>query len=549
MNKQHKKSRRHFIRTAAIVIPGLWALSPAGATSVFEEQGAGKGNFDIVIYGATPAGVTAAVAAAREGRSVALVESLGIVGGMMSGGLAFSDSNQMFRSTLGGLFEEFHKRVEQVYIDRGVTLNYRVAVKDTQHWTYEPHVAEKVFHDLLKEAGVQLFLNETLVAATMRQKAITLFKTNTGRSFNAKVFIDATYEGDLMAAAKITYRVGREGRNELGESLAGATYPKKPVAVSALDSNRKPLPFISSTTVQPEGSGDHRIMTYSFRLSLSEDPVNRIPFTPPTGYHADQYELFRRFYKATPNAGIPFDLYPIPGNKLDGNNGIGHQLSTGLVGENWDYPDASPARRKQIWQQHITYTQGLLYFLMTDPEVPEKVRQRMQKMGYAKDEFAAYDHFPPVLYVREARRMVGAYFLTQKDILENKEKPDPIGVGSFPIDSHDCQRIAKPDGGFINEGTIFPAATRIDGRGIAYQIPYRCIIPKANECSNLLVPVCASSSHVAFSSLRVEPAWMVMGESAGIAAALAIESKASVQEVDTALLAKRLKAKGQVLTF
>ncbi|MBZ4189438.1 FAD-dependent oxidoreductase [Niabella beijingensis] len=552
MKDQNKKSRRHFIRTAAVaatVVPGLCAVPGAGATAFFLELTGWQAAFDIVVYGATPAGITAAVAAAREGRSVALIEPLAIAGGMMSGGLAFSDSNQMFRSMLGGLFEEFHQRVEKVYADRGIVLNYRVQEKDTRHWTYEPHVAELVFNGLLKEAGVQVFLNETLTTVTTRRKAIEQLKTTSGKSYKGTVFIDASYEGDLMAAAKVSYRVGRESREEFGESLAGAAYPKQAVAAMALNAQQKPLPLISGTTLPAAGAGDHRIMTYSFRLCLSEDPANSVPFTAPEGYDADRYELFRRYYRIAPESGIPLDLYPIPGNKLDGNNGIGRQLSSGLVGENWDYPDAGPQRRKEIWKQHVTYTQGLLYFLMTDPAVPEAVRMRMKKMGYAKDEFALYDHFPPVLYVREARRMEGAYFLTQKDILENKEKPDPIGVGSFPIDSHDCQRIATPGGGFINEGTIFPAETRVGARGIAYQIPYRCMLPKAEECTNLLVPVCASSSHVAFSSLRVEPAWMVMGESAGIAAAVAVENRVTVQKVDTTQLATRLKAKGQVLHF
>ncbi|SMC44688.1 FAD-dependent oxidoreductase [Pedobacter africanus] len=505
--------------------------------------------YDVVVYGATPAGITAAIAAAREGKFVVVIEPLGIAGGMMSGGLGFSDSNQMFRSTLGGLFEEFHKRVEKIYRDRGITLNYRVAEKDTKHWTYEPHVAELVFNTMLKEAGVQVVLNETLKSAKLKQKAIQSVKMRSGKVFAGSVFIDASYEGDLVAAAGVSYRVGREGRNEFGESFAGAVYQKKAVAVSPLDARQQELPLISGTSITPEGQGDHRIMTYSFRLCLSEDPSNRIPFTKPEGYNANQYELFRRFYKLSPKSGIPFDLYPLPGNKLDGNNGIGGQLSTGLVGENWDYPDANPKRRREIWDKHRLYTEGLLYFLMTDPAVPETVRQRMAQLGYAKNEFAQYGHFPPVLYVREARRMVGEYFLTQKDILEKREKPDPIGIGSFPIDSHDCQRIATPDGGFINEGTIFPAKTRVEGRGIAYQIPYRSIIPKATECNNLLVPVCASSSHVAFSSLRVEPAWMVMGESAGIAAAIALEEKVEVQKINLTKLTERLKARHQVLTF
>ena len=506
------------------------------------------GNYDVIVYGGTPSGITAAIAAAREGRTVLLVEPLPLVGGMMSGGLSFSDSNQMLRETLLGLFEEFHQRVEAYYTSRGITLPYRVAEKDTKHWTYEPHVAEQVFNEMLKEAGVQVVLNETLKQAAMSGPRITGLRMWSGRRFSGKMFIDASYEGDLLAAAGVQFRVGRESRAELGESFAGAVYQKKAVAAASIEAG-KPLPLISGTTVTPEGAGDNRIMTYSFRLSLSEDSANRVLFSRPADYDEKRYELFRRFYKAMPKTGIPFDMYPIPGNKLDGNNGIGGQLSLGLVGENWQYPTASRKQRKAIWAKHRSYTEGLLYFLMTDAAVPENVRNRMQQMGYAKDEFAAYGHFPPVLYVREARRMVGEYFMTQADILEHGEKPDAVAVGSFPIDSHDCQRIATPGGGFINEGTIFPAKTRIEGRGIPYQVPYRSIVPKAKECVNLLVPVCISASHVAFSSIRVEPAWMVLGESAGIAAAVALESGVPVQQVDYSILADRLKAKGQVLSY
>jgi hypothetical protein len=519
----------------ALICTGFMAARPAD-------------EYDVIVYGGTPGGVTAAVAAAREGRSVLLIEPLPLVGGMMSGGLSFSDSNQMLREALRGLFEEFHLRVEAHYKARGITLPYSVAEKDTKHWTYEPHVAELVFNAMLKEAGVHVVLNETLKQARMQGTRITGLRMRSGRRFAGKMFIDASYEGDLMAAAKVGFRVGRESRAELGESFAGAVYQKKAVGVAARE-NGKPLPLISGATVTPEGEGDHRIMTYSFRLSLSEDPANRVPFTKPADYDAHRYELFRRFYKAAPKTGIPFDMYPIPGNKLDGNNGIGGQLSTGLVGENWDYPTASAKKRKAIWGRHRSYTEGLLWFLMTDTAVPVSVRNRMQQMGYSKDEFAAYGHFPPVLYVREARRMVGEYFLTQADILEHSQKPDAIAVASFPIDSHDCQRIATPGGGFINEGTIFPAKTRIEGRGIPYQVPYRSIVPKAAECANLLVPVCISSSHVAFSSIRVEPAWMVLGESAGIAAAVALEKGVAVQQVDYSILAARLKAKGQVLSY
>ncbi|MCK9640480.1 MAG: FAD-dependent oxidoreductase [Prolixibacteraceae bacterium] len=504
-------------------------------------------SFDVVVYGATPAGITAAIAASREGKSVVIVEPLPLVGGIMSGGLSFSDSNQMARETLGGIFEEFHKRVETEYINKGIKLPYQVSEKDTRPWTYEPHVAEKVFSEILKEASVLVVLNETLKSVDKKENYIVALNTYSKKRFSAKVFIDASYEGDLLAAAKVGYRVGREGRDEYDESLAGATYPKNIVSVSATNDKNVVLPLISGNQKAPEGQGDQRIMTYSFRLCLSADPNNQIPFRKPKNYDPELYELFRRYYKIFPETRILFDMYPIPGNKFDGNNGIGLQLSMGLVGENWDYPEAKPEKRKEIWKLHKDYTEGLLYFLMTDSSVPENIRNRMEKLGYAKDEFQSSDHFPPVLYVREGRRMVGDYVLTQSDILENIEKPAPIGIGSFPIDSHDCQRIAINADAFLNEGTIFPVHIKNREIGQPYQIPYRSITPKENECANLLVPVCLSASHVAFSSIRVEPAWMILGESAGVAASLAIDGRTSVQKINYKQLAKKLEEKGQIL--
>ncbi len=502
--------------------------------------------YDVVVYGATPSGVLAGVAAAREGRSVMIVEPLPLVGGIMSGGLSFSDSNQMARETLRSLFEEFHKRIEKEYAAKGIALPYKVSEKDNKPWTYEPHIAEKVFNDLLKEAGVQVSLNETLKSAVTGKGRISAIRTYSGKVFRGKVFIDATYEGDLMAAAGVKYRVGRESRDEFGEPLAGAIYLKKPAKAPAPDNGPSSVQLISGNTRVPEGQGDRRIMTYSFRLCLSAEPGNQAPFYRPDNYDPARYELFRRFYKANPQMGVPFDMYPLPGQKIDGNNSIGGQISTGLVGENYDYPEAAPRKRQAIWDAHRSYTEGLLYFLCTDSAVPAHVRTQMSKLGYAKDEFSASKHFPPVLYVREGRRMVGEYFMTQKDIQQEIQKQDVIAIGSFPIDSHDCQRIST-DSGFINEGTIFPVRLKTRKIGYPYQLPYRAITPKQSECANLLVPVCVSASHVAFSSVRVEPAWMVLGESAGIAAAIAVEDGVPVQQVDIAKLQQRLKEKGQVL--
>lgn len=506
-------------------------------------------DYDIAVYGATPAGIAAAVAAAREGKKVVLIEPLNIVGGMMSGGLSFSDSNQMTRESLGGIFEEIHLRIEKIYQDRGIKLPYKVAVKDNRKWMYEPHVAEQVFHDLLKEERVTVLLNETVKSVKKDDLRIVTLKTYSGKRFAAKVFIDASYEGDLLAAAGVSYKVGREGKEAFGESLAGAVYPKEKVNVKATDQYGKLLPFINSKKLSKKNQGDHRIMTYSFRLCLSSDPANQVPFRKPANYNADDFEIFRTYYEQNPKVRTPIDFYPIPGNKFDGNNGIALQLSSGLVGENYEYPEAKPKKRQKIWDAHQNFTEGLLYFLQNDEHLPAPIHEQMSKLGYAKDEFANSNHFPPVLYVREGRRMVGEYFLTQHDILTNVEKEDPIGVGSFPIDSHDCQRIATADGGFINEGTIFPV--HIKGRyvGQPHQIPYRAITPKATECTNLLVPVSLSASHVAFCSIRVEPTWIVLGQSAGIAAAMAIENGVSVQDLDYNKLAKRLIQQKQVLTL
>lgn len=503
--------------------------------------------YEVVVYGATPSGIAAAVAAAREGQKAVIIEPLNIVGGMMSGGLSFSDSNQMARESLGGIFEEIHLRIEEIYKEKGVELPYDVSVKDNRKWMYEPHVAERVFLDMLREAGVKVVLNETIKSALKEGAVITGIKTYSGNVYSGKVFVDASYEGDLLAAAGVKYRVGREGRDEYNESLAGAIYSKEKVKITAHNKNCKPLPLINSRKLSPEGKGDHRIMTYSFRLCLSSDPNNQVPFIKPKNYDPALYEIFRKFYKEYPETRVPIDFYPLPDNKFDGNNGIGLQLSSGLVGENYEYPEAKPEKRQKIWDNHKNFTQGLLYFLQNDPGMPENIREYMSGLGYAKDEFANSDHFPPVLYVREARRMVGEYFLTQSDILENVEKKDPIGIGSFPIDSHDCQRIATEDGGFINEGTIFPG--HLEGRHIGrpYQIPYRAITPKVDECSNLLVPVCLSSSHVAFSSIRVEPTWIVLGQSAGVAAAMAVEQDKSVQSLDYSTLVDRLKSQKQIM--
>ncbi|QDU26607.1 ribulose-1,5-biphosphate synthetase [Anatilimnocola aggregata] len=512
-----------------------------GMTAV---QASDASKADVVVYGSTPGGVCAAIAAAREGASVILLEPTNHIGGLNTGGLSFSDSNQTVRSTVMGLFDEWHSRIERDYTERGVVLPYKVGIKDQSKWTYEPHVAARVTRQMLDEAGVTVLTNRYLQSVIKEGNRITSVVTNDG-TFTAKVFVDATYEGDLLPAAGVSWTIGREGRAAFGESLAGKRYPKGKMNIDGFDSEGKPLPLITTTNAGPEDEGDQNVMVYSFRLCLTADPKIRVPFPKPVNYDPARFEVIRRFVQ---NGGkVGFDLYPLPGGKVDGNNSIGGQFSIGLVGGGNDWCAAGETGRKAIWEAHKQYTLEFYHFLTTDPAVPEADRRRFSALGLCRDEFADYGHFSPSLYVREGRRMKGMYVLSQKDILEEPEKEDPIVVSSFPIDSHDCQRVAIKDGGVINEGTIFPVRRKSPAQGYAYHVPYRSILPKPEECENLLVPVALSCTHVGISSIRVEPTWMILGQSAGIAAALAAKQELAVQKLPYPKLRERLLAQKQVL--
>jgi hypothetical protein len=500
---------------------------------------------DVIVYGATPGGFCAAIAAAREGAKVVLLEPTAHVGGVNTGGLSFSDSNQTVRSTLLGLFEEWHQRVAADYAARGVKLPYDVAVKDNSVWTYEPHVAARVTDAMLKEAGVSVLTKQILEGVEKDGARIVGLRTS-GGTHTAKVFIDATYEGDLMARAGVVWHLGRESRDEYGESYAGRQYPKAKMAINGFDANGLPLPFITSVRPGDDQAGEETVMVYSFRLCLTKNAANRVPFPEPKSYDPARFELVRRYFQKYPNAPLPWDLYPLPGEKFDANNGIGKMFSMGLVGEANGWCASDPAGRAKLWEKHKEYTLELYKFLTTDPAVPAKIRETMAELGLCRDEFPETQHWSPQLYVREGRRMDGRMILTQNDVLKDAQKDDPIAISSFPIDSHDCRRLALPDG-VINEGTIFPV--RMPGRrhGYAYHIPYRAITPAASECSNLLVPVALSATHVAYSSVRVEPTWMAIGQGAGVAAALAAKAGVTVQALDYPTLRTRLLAQNVVL--
>lgn len=503
---------------------------------------------DVIVYGSTPGGFCAAIAAAREGANVILLEPSDHLGGMSTGGLSHCDSNQMVRSTLMGLFHEWHSRIIRDYTDRGLKAPYDPSVKDQSRWTFEPHVAMRVTRAMLDEAGVRVLMERYLTSVTKTGSKIDSLVTKNG-TFQAKVFVDGTYEGDLMAAAGVDWTIGREGRDAYGESLAGKQYPKQTMKISGVDDQGSPLPLITTVAARDEGdeeAGDGNIMTYSFRLCLTSEPRNLAPMPKPAQYDPARFELARRALRAG-ETRVGFDLYPLPGKKLDGNNSIGGQLSIGLVGGGTHWHDADEAGRQAIWERHKQYTLELIHFLTTDPAVPAKLRDRYRKLGLCKDEFARYDHFSPALYVRESRRMEGLYVLSQRDILTSPKKEDAIAISSFPIDSHDCQRIALVGGGVVNEGTIFPVRRKDRKQGYAYQVPYRAILPKSDQCNNLLVPVALSCTHVGISSLRIEGAWMVIGQAAGVAAALSADSATAVQDLNYAKLRSRLLAQGQVL--
>jgi hypothetical protein len=502
---------------------------------------------DVVVYGSTPGGICAAIAAAREGVSVILIEPTDHVGAMTTGGLSHCDSNQMVRSTLMGLFHEWHTGVVKDYTDRGLKAPYDPAVKDQSVWVFEPHVAMRVTMKMLDEAKVKVVVKERLTSVKMDGRRIVSLETKTD-TYTAKVFVDGTYEGDLMAAAGVEWTIGREGRAEYNEPLAGKQYTKKKMEINGFDDRGKLLPLLTTDDGGNEVAGDKNVMTYSFRLCLTANPKNRVAMPKPDKYDPGRFEIVRRFLKAGGNPRlVGFDLYPLPGDKRDGNNSIGGQFSLGLVGGGNDWHTADEVGRKKIWEAHKQYTLEFYQFLTTDPAVPKNVQDTYARLGLCKDEFAGTGHFSPALYVRESRRMKGMYVISQKDILEKPQKDDPIAISSFPIDSHDCQRIALKGGGVINEGTIFPVRKQEPKQGYAYHVPYRSVLPKPEQCVNLLVPVALSCTHVGMSSLRIEGAWMVIGQGAGVAAAVAAKDDVTVQDVPYEKLRKQLLAQKQVL--
>ena len=548
------------------------ALWCAGSGYCGESAPAGRGEevieAAICVYGGTAAGVVAAVQAARMGKSVVLAEPGYHVGGMTSGGLGATDLGN--QAAIGGLAREFYHAVAEHYardeawrFERrqdyfgapdGPAARPDLTSPRAVMWTFEPHVAEDLFFRMLNQAKVPVYFRQRLAGVNKRGARLTELLMDNGKVYRAGMFIDATYEGDLLAQAGVSYAVGREANARYGETLNGvrAQTPKHQF-LAAVDPYVKPgdpasglLPFIQPGEGALPGEGDQCVQAYNFRLCYTQVPANRLPNVPPADYRPARYELLARYLEAllaaghTPRLDEFWNPIRMPNAKTDINNNGG--FSTDFIGANYDYPEASYARRESIRQAHEDYTRGLIYFLATSPRVPEGLRAEMRRWGPAKDEFTDTGGWPHQLYVREARRMVSDYVMTEHHCRGEVQAPESIGLAAYTMDSHNCRRIARA-GRAENEGDVqvgpFPP----------YPISFRAIVPKAAQCENLLVPVCLSASHIAYGSIRMEPVFMTLGQSAAAAAALALEQNVAVQAVNYSPLRARLLADKQVLDW
>lgn len=517
---------------------------------------------DIVIYGGTSAGVMTAVQAVKMGKSAIIVSPDLHLGGLTAGGLGWTDTGK--KEAIGGLSREFYHRVWKHYqnddawgwqdrADYGsVGLGARAADgnKRTQ-WTFEPHVAEQIFEDFIAENEISVLRDEWLNRETgveIIEGEIKTITTLSGKKFEAKIFVDATYEGDLMASAGVSYHIGREANSVYDENWNGVqtgTLHHKHWFMSDISPYKIPgdpesgvLPLISTEDPGVYGEGDHRVQAYCFRLCMTNHADNRIAFPKPEHYDAARYELVSRvFHSGRRDHFEKFD--PLPNKKTDTNN---HgPVSSDYIGMNYDYPEASYERRKEIIKDHENYQKGLLYFICNDPGIPDDIQAEYREWGLAKDEFVDNGNWPHQLYVREARRMVGEYITTEHDVTCKYDTPQSIGMGSYAMDSHNTQRYIKPDGFVQNEGDI---GVHLKS---PYKVSYGSILPKEEECKNLLVPICVSSSHIAYGSIRMEPVFMILGQSAGTAAALSLDKSVGLHDLPYDALRSKLLQDGQIL--
>ncbi len=489
---------------------------------------------DICIYGGTSAGVIAAYTAKKAGHSVLLLEPGKHLGGLTSGGLGYTDIGNKY--AIRGLSLEFYRQIGRHY-------------GKFEQWIFEPHVAESLFADYLQRAKLKVLYHHRITAAEKENgyiKSIRLDANGAVVKVTAKMFIDCTYEGDLMAKAGVSYTVGREANSVYNETYNGVQLLDGHQFPDGMDPYKTPgdpnsglLWGISAAGLQPQGSGDKQVQAYNYRICLTNNPANMVPITRPANYDPARYELLARLFKAQPEKTKLSDYFiwsRMPNGKTDINNRNG--FSTDMIGMNYDYPEAGYQQRAEIIKAHEDYTKGLLYFFSSDPRVPQQAQQEIRQWGYPKDEYKNNGHWSPQLYIREARRMVGAYVMTQANCTGKEVVPDGVGMAAYTMDSHNTERIViEKDGKKMvkNEGNVevggFPP----------YPVAYRALIPKAEDCKNLLVPVCLSASHIAYGSIRMEPVFMALAQATAVAAHEAIAAGVAVQEVDATRIINTLR--------
>ena len=508
---------------------------------------------DVFIYGATPAGITAAIESRRAGRSVVLVEPSRHIGGLTTGGLGWTDTGD--KSAYGGLARQFYADVK-TYYDNPAAWRWMKPQKekgDTK-WTFEPSVARKILDGWLAREGIVPLLGERLDrakggVALDNARRIVCVKAESGNVYKARVFVDATYEGDLMAAAGVKYFVGREASGVYGEEYSGVQVKRArgnqlPRGISAYRKDCDPssglLPGIDPTPVEPDGTGDKRVQAYCYRLTLTNVERNRRPLEKPAHYDESEYEILLRMYERGLAKGLPYKVSPMPNRKTDSNNTGGFSMD--YIGRNWNYPEASYAEREKMHSAHRDYQQGLLWTMANHPRIPQDVRDAAAKWGLCRDEFPETDGWTPQLYVREARRMVSGYVMTDRHCRGLVSVPRPVALASYQMDSHNVRRYVADDGTVRNEGDV-----QVHGERRAFGIDYLSIVPKKGECANLIVPICLSASHMAYGAIRMEPVFFALGQSAGAAASLACVSECAVQDVPYAQLREKLVAGGQVI--
>ena len=529
-------------------------------------------SFDLVVYGGTSAGIATAVEASRLGKSVVLIEPTSRIGGLSTGGLGQTDIGN--KQAIGGIAREFYQGIRKYYNDPenwkwqkqseykdgGQT---RTEKDEDTKWTFEPKAALNMFDALLAGTDVVVVRNQRLNrdrGVILQHGRIQSITMDSGESYRGSVFVDATYEGDLMAAAGVSYAVGRESSDQYGETLNGVQpnhfYPTLRRRLSTNGGNHNFMPQVDpfripgnpSSGLLPyiveggkpgvQGQGDRGIQAYCFRMTLTDHPENRIPFVKPEDYNELNYELLFRNYEAGYDR-IPWINSAMPNRKTDTNNCDG--FSTDFIGQNFDYPEASYEERDRIVEAHRSYQQGLMWTLANHPRIPAKIRAEVSRWGTCKDEYEREDGWQQQLYIREARRMISEVVMTQHHCEGLETVEDSVGMGAYGMDSHHVQRFVDANGYVQNEGNV---QAHVDS---PYPISYRSIIPKRNECTNLIVPVCVSSSHIGFGSIRMEPVFMVLGQSAAVIAHLAMDQDVAVQDLDYGKLHDLLVSRGQRL--